>query len=47
VMAQDTGGAIKGPGRFDYFRGTGPEAEALAGPMNEQAELFVLLPRAP
>ncbi|MEE2830040.1 MAG: MltA domain-containing protein [Myxococcota bacterium] len=45
VMAQDTGGAIKGPGRFDYFRGTGAEAEAKAGPMNEQAELFVLLPR--
>lgn len=45
VMAQDTGGAIKGPGRFDYFRGTGSEAETKAGPMNEEAELFVLLPR--
>jgi membrane-bound lytic murein transglycosylase A len=45
VLAQDTGGAIKGPGRFDYFRGTGPEAAARASAMNERAELYVLLPR--
>jgi membrane-bound lytic murein transglycosylase A len=47
VLAQDTGGAIKGPGRIDYFRGTGARAAELAGPMNEAAELFVLLPKAP
>jgi membrane-bound lytic murein transglycosylase A len=47
VLAQDTGGAIKGPGRLDYFRGTGARAAELAGPMNETAELYVLLPRAP
>lgn len=47
VLAQDTGGAIRGPGRIDYFRGTGARAAELAGPMNEAAELYVLLPKAP
>jgi membrane-bound lytic murein transglycosylase A len=46
VLAQDTGGAIKGPGRFDYFRGTGPAGALRASAMNEGAELYVLLPRA-
>ncbi len=47
VLAQDTGGAIKGPGRLDYFRGTGTEAAKKAGGMNEKAELYVLLPKLP
>ena len=45
VLAQDTGGAIKGPGRFDYFRGTGPAAAQRASAMNEAAALYVLLPK--
>jgi membrane-bound lytic murein transglycosylase A len=44
VMAQDTGGAIRGPARADLFWGWGPEAAAAAGPMKEPSELFVLVP---
>lgn len=44
VVAQDTGGAIKGPMRGDLFWGTGEEAGALAGVMKHQAEWTVLLP---
>ena len=33
-VAQDTGGAIKGPNRFDTFWGAGPEAVAIAGGMS-------------
>ncbi|MBO1075124.1 murein transglycosylase A [Roseomonas marmotae] len=46
VLAQDTGGAIRGPARADLFWGWGDEAAAAAGPMQEKAELFVLVPRA-
>lgn len=45
VHAQDTGGAIRGPGRGDLFWGWGAEAAAKAGPMREPAELWVLVPR--
>lgn len=44
VFAQDTGGAIKGPVRADLFFGDGPEAEANAGRMKQEGQLFVLLP---
>ena len=33
MVAQDTGGAIRGPVRGDVFWGAGPEAEHLAGHM--------------
>jgi membrane-bound lytic murein transglycosylase A len=46
VVAQDTGGAIKGYARADLFCGHGLEAERLAGEMKQDARLFVLLPRA-
>lgn len=46
VVAQDTGGAIRGPARTDYFWGWGPEAGERAGRMRDEAEVFVLLPRA-
>ena len=46
VMAQDTGGAIKGPLRADLFWGHGSEAENAAGTMKEKANLFVLLPKS-
>jgi len=45
MLAQDTGGAIKGHVRADVFWGRGSEAEKMAGLMKQQGELFVLLPR--
>ncbi|MGG5820435.1 murein transglycosylase A [Falsiroseomonas sp. HW251] len=45
VVAQDTGGAIRGPARTDFFWGWGHEAGERAGRMREENEVFVLLPR--
>lgn len=45
VVAQDTGGAIRGPARGDLFVGWGAEAGDRAGRMREPIEMFVLLPR--
>jgi len=44
-VAQDTGGAIKGPNRFDSFWGTGPEARTMAGGMRAQGQALILLPK--
>jgi membrane-bound lytic murein transglycosylase A len=44
LIAQDTGGAIRGTVRGDVYWGTGAEAEKLAGAMKSQGALFVLLP---
>ena len=44
-IAQDTGGAIKGPNRFDTFWGAGDDAELIAGGMNVRGRALVLLPR--
>ena len=44
MIAQDTGGAIRGPVRADYFWGTGREAGQLAGRMRQQGAMWVLLP---
>lgn len=46
MIAQDTGGAIRGPVRGDVFFGFGEEATRLAGWMKQEGRLFVLLPRA-
>ena len=46
MIAQDTGGAIRGPVRGDYFWGAGDEAAQRAGAMNAKGRLFVLLPTA-
>jgi len=43
VMNQDTGGAIKGPGRADLFWGSGPYAEIAAGHMRHEGELYILM----
>jgi len=43
VLDQDTGGAIKGAGRVDLFVGTGSEAGAIAGLINNPGELHYLL----
>lgn len=45
VIAQDTGGAIKGAVRGDLFWGIGPDAEAGAGPMQNRGTYFLLLPK--
>jgi membrane-bound lytic murein transglycosylase A len=46
LIAQDTGGAIKGPVRGDIYFGTGIDAGNRAGTMNAKGRLWVLLPRA-
>ena len=46
LVAQDTGGAIRGPVRGDIFFGFGAEAEHRAGLMKAPGKLFVLLPKA-
>lgn len=45
VVAQDTGGAIRGAVRADFFWGFGPEAGELAGRMKQALRMWVLLPR--
>lgn len=45
VMAQDTGSAITGAVRADYFWGWGDEAEAQAGRMKQPLRMWVLWPR--
>lgn len=44
-VAQDIGGAIRGPVRADIFWGFGAGAELLAGRMKQTGRLFVLLPK--
>ena len=44
-VAQDTGGAIKGPNRFDTFWGAGPEAVETAGGMSANGEALILIPK--
>jgi membrane-bound lytic murein transglycosylase A len=44
VIAQDTGGAIKGPVRGDLFWGHGHPAAAGAGAMNARGRYYLLVP---
>jgi membrane-bound lytic murein transglycosylase A len=44
-VAQDTGGAIKGPNRFDTFWGAGAEAVSVAGGMSAAGEALILVPK--
>src|SRR6185436_7689499 len=45
VSAHDTGGAIRGAVRADFFWGTGADAGALAGRMRQPGKLWLLWPR--
>jgi len=45
MVAQDTGGAIRGAVRADFFWGTGRDAGLLAGRMRQQGSMWVLLPK--
>ncbi len=44
MLAQDTGGAIKGSVRADFFWGFGKAAGEQAGRMRQKGRLWVLLP---
>ncbi|NBO20642.1 MAG: murein transglycosylase [Rhodobacteraceae bacterium] len=44
MVAQDTGGAIKGAQRADIYYGTGPQAGDLAGNIKDGGRLIALLP---
>lgn len=45
VVAQDTGGAINGAVRADFFWGFGDAAGALAGKMRQSGRMWVLYPK--
>jgi membrane-bound lytic murein transglycosylase A len=45
VMAQDTGGAIRGAVRADFFWGFGPDAGREAGRMRQEGRMWVLWPK--
>jgi len=45
MVAQDTGGAIKGEVRADFFWGMGNDAGKIAGKMKQDGRLWVLLPK--
>lgn len=47
VMAQDTGGAIKGAIRADLFLGHGKDGEEIAGKLKAALEMWILLPKKP
>jgi membrane-bound lytic murein transglycosylase A len=47
VLNQDTGGAIRGPGRVDIFWGAGPYAEMAAGHLKQQGTLYFLVQKPP
>lgn len=45
MVAQDTGGAIKGVVRADFFWGSGPAAGREAGRMKQPGRMWILLPK--
>lgn len=45
VFAQDTGAAIKGAARADFYWGTGDTAGQMAGRMKQNGKMWVLLPK--
>ncbi len=45
IQAQDTGGAIAGPIRVDYFWGFGNKAGEMAGRMKQKGQVWVLWPK--
>jgi membrane-bound lytic murein transglycosylase A len=46
VLNQDTGGAIKTPGRLDLFTGYGKMSELIAGHMKQKGRLFFLVKKS-
>jgi membrane-bound lytic murein transglycosylase A len=45
MLAQDTGGAIRGAVRADFFWGFGDQAGAQAGRMKQRGQMWVLFPK--
>jgi membrane-bound lytic murein transglycosylase A len=45
MLAQDTGGAIRGAVRADFFWGYGEKAATQAGRMKQQGRMWVLFPK--
>ena len=45
MMAQDTGGAINGGVRADFYWGQGKSAGSKAGSMKQSGEMWVMLPK--
>lgn len=45
LVAQDTGGAIRGPGHVDLFMGGGLKAQAEASNMHHYGRLWLLMPK--
>jgi membrane-bound lytic murein transglycosylase A len=45
MAAQDTGGAIRGVARADFYWGTGSEAGGRAGRMRQPGKMWLLWPR--
>lgn len=45
MLAQDTGGAIRGGVRADFFWGFGNDAGEMAGKMKQKGKMWVLLPK--
>jgi len=45
VFVQDSGSAIVGTGRLDLYVGTGDDAAAIAGPLQDTVDVFVVGPR--
>ena len=45
VIGKDTGGAIQGAVRADFFTGWGDEAHDLAAALKQPLQLWVLWPR--
>ncbi len=46
MLGQDTGGAIRGVVRADFYWGSGPDAGLQAGKMRQQGRMWVLMPRS-
>jgi membrane-bound lytic murein transglycosylase A len=45
MLAQDTGGAIRGPLRFDFFWGFGSAAGNIAGRQKHEVSAWLLVPK--
>ncbi len=45
MLAQDTGGAIRGPLRFDFFWGFGGDAGQVAGRQKHDVSAWLLVPK--
>ncbi|GAB2181182.1 murein transglycosylase A [Denitratisoma sp. agr-D3] len=46
VLAMDTGGAIRGPVRADFYWGSGNEAGDNAGRTRQRGQMWILMPRS-